>query len=313
VELKFSYVARAAVGEVNAVARWLGGDGVGAAAPALARLVGAVRVVAVGAAGALDPHAAWCEVRVAGAAVRVGGASGGVRAIAQRVLGGPSELAAPRPLTMAERAVWTLVVAAAIADLGVAGQAWPLEAAAAAPRVAVEVVMELGAITVWLDAPAGLLARAAPRPGAWTARAALDGELVVARCALPATAVDALAVGDVIVVERAAGGLELVIGDGAVALAAAPGAVVAAVASGYGPRDMALPDDAHVELAVTLGTTRLTVRQLSELAVGVTVPLGRAVGGPFELRAGGRVIGRGELVDIDGELGVRVVSLGDST
>jgi type III secretion protein Q len=80
--------------------------------------------------------------------------------------------------------------------------------------------------------------------------------------------------------------------------------------TGYVPRDMALPD-AHVELTVTAGTTRLSLRQLTELAPGQIISLGRPLGGPFEVRAEGRVLGRGELVDVDGELAVRIVSLGD--
>ena len=55
----------------------------------------------------------------------------------------------------------------------------------------------------------------------------------------------------------------------------------------------------------------LSLRQVFELAVGQIVPLGRPLAGPFELRAAGRVVGRGELVDVDGELAVRIVSLGD--
>lgn len=305
-ELKFSHVARAALEEANTVARWLG------AATTSRR----ARVLRVGVAGgAVDPHAAVCEVRVDGAVVRVRGASGGVRALAQQMLGGPPELAAPRPLTMAERAVWTVVVAAALDELGVPGQVWPVLEAGSAGVAAIAVDLDVGgrALTVWLDGGSELARRArVVRPGAWTARAWLDCEVVAARCAVAATALATLAVGDVVTVERARGGLELVVGDGAVALAASAGAVVATVASEYVPRDMALPDDAHLELTVVVGTARLSVRQLGELAVGVTVPLGRAVGGPFELRAGGRVIGGGELVDVDGELGVRVVSLGDS-
>jgi type III secretion protein Q len=74
---------------------------------------------------------------------------------------------------------------------------------------------------------------------------------------------------------------------------------------------MALPDDAHVELSVAVGTTRLSLRQLLDLSVGQVVTLGRPLAGPFEVRAQGRVLGRGELVDVDGELAVRILSLGD--
>jgi type III secretion protein Q len=53
----------------------------------------------------------------------------------------------------------------------------------------------------------------------------------------------------------------------------------------------------------------MSLRALAELAVGQIVSLGRPLAGPFEVRAGGRLVGQGELVDIDGELGVRIVSL----
>jgi type III secretion protein Q len=72
---------------------------------------------------------------------------------------------------------------------------------------------------------------------------------------------------------------------------------------------MALPDDARVELTVGLGTARMSLRQILNLAVGETVPLGRPLAGPFDIRAQGTLIGQGELVDVDGELGVRIVSL----
>jgi type III secretion protein Q len=51
------------------------------------------------------------------------------------------------------------------------------------------------------------------------------------------------------------------------------------------------------------------VRQLVELAVGEVIPLGRPLAGPYEVRAAGQLVGEGELLDVDGELGVRIVSL----
>ena len=128
--------------------------------------------------------------------------------------------------------------------------------------------------------------------------------VIVARCALPVSSLAALAARDVVVVERT---LALVIGAGQIGLAAAAQAVEATVATGYVPRPML--DDAHVEVTVQLGTTRLSLRQLADLAVGQIVQLNRPLAGPFEVRAQGRLIGHGELIDVDGELGVRIVSL----
>jgi flagellar motor switch/type III secretory pathway protein FliN len=39
------------------------------------------------------------------------------------------------------------------------------------------------------------------------------------------------------------------------------------------------------------------------------MPLGRPLAGLYDIRVAGRLIGQGELVDVDGELGVRIVSM----
>jgi flagellar motor switch/type III secretory pathway protein FliN len=114
----------------------------------------------------------------------------------------------------------------------------------------------------------------------------------------------------VITLDRALSTAEILVLDGAIGLCADPSdPLVARVATEYVPRAMALPDDARVELTVGLGTARMSLRQILGLAVGEVVPLGRPLAGPFDIRAQGTLIGQGELVDVDGELGVRIVSL----
>jgi flagellar motor switch/type III secretory pathway protein FliN len=303
----------------------------------LAKLVGGpVRVALGDAVRTRDGHAAIAELRVGGASFELSGSSGAVRALAQQLLGGPKELAAPRPLSDAEQAVFALVVATALEDAGIAGEVWPLPPAGSAATIAgrgvadrkvrlagprstaeggaeldqtLQLDVQLGdlAMTVGLTLPRDLELRAPP-PRAlprWS-DAAVEALIVVARCALPRTDVAGLSVRDIVTVERM---LELDVLGGAIGLSAAPHAVEATVATGYVRRDMALPDDAHLELTVALGTQALPLRQIVELAIGSVIPLGRPLAGPFELRALGRVIGMGELVDLEGELGVRVVSL----
>ena len=257
----------------------------------------------------IDPHAAIAEVRISGATFVLAGASQPVRILAQRLLGGPDELSAPRPLSTAEHAIWALALAAAIEDLGLAAEVWPLvelDPDLARHAIQVELAVELAgtAMTVVALCPRDLELRVPPaRPlPAWK----FDVPVVVGRCAVPRESLSRLEVRDVIVLESDLG---LQFGDGAIGLAATTGAVEAKVTTGYGPRDMGLPDEAHVELIVQLGTTRLTLRQLAELAPGAIVALGRPLAGPFEVRAAGRLIGHGELVDVDGEVGVRIVSL----
>lgn len=358
------------------VARWLGASSRG---ERLARLAGGpVRAEVVAPSAAFDRFAARCELRVGSVGIEGRGSSLGVRRIAQRVLGGPAELAAPRPLGVVEKSLWSLVVATALEDLGIAGEVWPQldelapddiatraaspSARAAAPFSVVELAVTLGeiALAVQLRVPADLALRVPPsRTPAWFDTAVLEVPIVLGRCALARADLARLGIRDLVTLERPvgteaavppmrttdtragavpaasaartseapgwfaapgtarrphAGGAtfaELALAGGGVGLRASQGALEAEVTTGYVPRDMSLPDDAHVELTVALGTTRLTLRQLGDLAIGQIVELGRPLAGPFELRAAGRVVGRGELVDVDGELAVRIVSLGD--
>lgn len=297
----------------SAIARWIAARPLGervarlAGGPVRVSVVSAVR----GGAGAAHdshagPHAAYAEVRAGGASIVLAASGAPVRALARRLLGGPEELGAPRPLGTVEQAIWALAVAAAIEDAGVAAEVWPLAepAGGAGARVVLTVTLPAGAMTVVAYLPPDLELRAPPRRElpAWP----LALPIVAGRCAISRAALRALAVRDIVIVE---GGLELVIGDGAVGLRAAPGAMAAEVATGYVRRDMALPDDAHLELTVQLGTAHLPLRRIAELAVGEVIPLGRPLAGPYEVRAAGRMMGHGELVDVDGELGVRIVSL----
>lgn len=257
----------------------------------------------------IDPHAAIAEVRIAGAAFVLAGSSRPVRSLAQRLLGGPTELAAPRPLSTVEHAIWALALATAIEDMGLAAEVWPLadlDPDLARDALQIELTIDLAGTpcSVVVLCPRDLELRVPPVRAlpAWP----IDMPVVVGSCAVPRDSLSQLAIRDVITLD---GHLALWIGDGTIGLAATTGAVEAKVTTGYGARDMALPDEAHVELVVQLGTTRLTLRQLGELAPGAIVALGRPLAGPYEVRAAGRLIGQGELVDVDGEVGVRIVSL----
>ena len=296
------------------LARWIAVRPPGARLAALAG--GAVHVRLAGVtAYPPDPHAALAEVRCGGVPIALAASSRPVRALAQRLLGGPAELDAPRPLTVAEHAIWALALAAALGDLDVAAEVWPLAgvgargpADAGSITVAFDVGLPpaLGPMTVTASFAPDIVVRVPPpRPlHGWR----LDLPIVVGRCALPRASAAALAVRDVITIEPR---LELVLGTGGIGLTAVPGAVEARVATEYVPRDMALTDNAALEITVQLGTTRMSLRQLGELAIGQIVPLGRPLAGPYEVRAAGRVVGQGELVDIDGELGVRIVTIAD--
>ncbi|MGE0868093.1 MAG: FliM/FliN family flagellar motor switch protein [Kofleriaceae bacterium] len=266
-----------------------------------------VRMIGVG-RPVVDPYAAFAELRASGQSVIIAGSAAAVRALAQSVLGGPEELAAPRPLGHTEKAIWALAVAAAVEDTGIRGEVWPVFRAPDPRGTAIELAVELGGshATAVVILPDELELRAPPiaNRSSW-----LELPVVVGRCAIDRAALRQLACRDIVTLDRALGDAELVIGDGSIGLSARPHSLEATVATGYIRRDVALPDDAHLELIVQLGTSRLSVRQLGELAVGQIVTLGRPLAGPFEVRAGGQLIGHGELIDVEGELGVRIVSL----
>jgi type III secretion system YscQ/HrcQ family protein len=68
-------------------------------------------------------------------------------------------------------------------------------------------------------------------------------------------------------------------------------------------------NDVPVTLVVELGRVNLSLRRLADLKPGDVVELGRHSREPVELTSGGRLVARGELVQIDNELGVRVLSV----
>lgn len=289
------------------VARWLSAKA--SSLPRLERLVGPTRVT-LARTRLDDPHAARCTIRVGGIAIEARASSSGIKRIAQTLLGGPDELAAPRPLTFAESAIWSSLVETVLEDLGTAAQVWSSTEAATSPA-SIDLDVQLGtlALAVAIDVPPDLELRVPPATvPAWTDRAKVDATVVVGRCILHREDLARLRLRSLITIERA---LALDVLGGTLGLRAEPRAVVAEVATGYVPRPMSVPDDAHVELTVALGTTQLSLRQVFELSVGQIVSLGRPLAGPFELRAAGRLVGKGELVDVDGELAVRIVSVGD--
>jgi len=66
-----------------------------------------------------------------------------------------------------------------------------------------------------------------------------------------------------------------------------------------------------VQITCEIGRVTLTAKEILDLRPGAVVPVGRPLAGPVDLTAGGRVIARGELVDVEGELGVRVTEVID--
>jgi type III secretion protein Q len=271
-----------------------------------------------------DPTSAVVAVRARGRVAPVAYAVAGgalVRGLARAILGGPDELDAPRAPTPAERGVLAYAAAAALAHAGAAMTAEPTETAG--PLLAAELgeaaVVELeigGACAGWaaLAIPLDALAAAPPRRRLVLPRAAFVDEPAVAAtialgaARLPRARAQALAPRDVLIIE---GGPSLRLGRGLIAgtLAPAHGGIIVGGDYARGPMDELIGDDATVEVVACAGTVSLSIRRVLELQPGQVVGLGRATSGEVELRVGAQRVGRGELVDVDGELGVRVLSI----
>lgn len=67
--------------------------------------------------------------------------------------------------------------------------------------------------------------------------------------------------------------------------------------------------EAPVVVRVELGTVSMKARDWASLKPGDVIETGRRIGQPVALRAGGRLLAHGELVNIEGELGVRVTQI----
>lgn len=73
---------------------------------------------------------------------------------------------------------------------------------------------------------------------------------------------------------------------------------------------MDLLSDVEVEVTVELGRRRMSLGELSRIAVGSVVELDTLAGEPLVLYANGRRIATGEAVVVEGQFGVRVQTLG---
>jgi flagellar motor switch protein FliM len=67
--------------------------------------------------------------------------------------------------------------------------------------------------------------------------------------------------------------------------------------------------DIPLQIAVELARVPVTADEVVALKVGHVLELHRSPGEPVELSVNGKVVARGELVEVEGQLGVRVISL----
>jgi flagellar motor switch/type III secretory pathway protein FliN len=69
--------------------------------------------------------------------------------------------------------------------------------------------------------------------------------------------------------------------------------------------------DTPVVVRVEIGMAQMTAREWAALGSGDVIAIGKRIGEHVVLRVGGVEVARGELVDLEGEVGVRIVSRGN--
>ncbi|MBZ9538312.1 MULTISPECIES: flagellar motor switch protein FliN [Modicisalibacter] len=74
-------------------------------------------------------------------------------------------------------------------------------------------------------------------------------------------------------------------------------------------RDLEMIMDIPVKLTVELGRTRITIKQLLELAQGSVIELDGLAGEPMDILINGYLIAQGEVVVVDDKYGIRVTEI----
>lgn len=64
--------------------------------------------------------------------------------------------------------------------------------------------------------------------------------------------------------------------------------------------------DVELDISIELGRTELLIEELLKLREGSVVALDKLAGDPVDIVANGRLVGRGELLVVDGKFGVRL-------
>lgn len=73
--------------------------------------------------------------------------------------------------------------------------------------------------------------------------------------------------------------------------------------------DMEQLQDVSLPIKLVLGSTRLTIRELLQLKTGKVLNLDRFAGEPIDLVVNDKVIARGEVVVVDDQFGIRIMTL----
>lgn len=84
---------------------------------------------------------------------------------------------------------------------------------------------------------------------------------------------------------------------------------LAAPAEDLADEAMRLMADIPIQLVAVLGKKSITMQDLLQLQVGEALELGKPVSTVVDLVANGKLFAKGELVEIDGKLGVKIIQV----
>ena len=79
--------------------------------------------------------------------------------------------------------------------------------------------------------------------------------------------------------------------------------------AGGAARDLEMVMDIPVKLSVELGRTRITIKQLLELAQGSVIELDGLAGEPMDILINGYLVAQGEVVVIEEKYGIRITEI----
>ncbi len=75
------------------------------------------------------------------------------------------------------------------------------------------------------------------------------------------------------------------------------------------PSSIDLLRDVPLQVHAELGRTKMVVRDILRLSVGSVIELEKETGEPVDILVNNKLIARGEVVEIDGNFGVRVTEI----
>ena len=75
------------------------------------------------------------------------------------------------------------------------------------------------------------------------------------------------------------------------------------------PQSIELLKDVPLTVQAELGRTKMLVREILKLGVGSLIPLDKEAGEPADILVNSKLIAKGEVVEIEGNFGVRIIEI----